>query len=370
MKWFHHECAAKHDPKLQTLGDEFGAEGLGIYWGLLEEIGQHSDTFHLKVTGISHERDNNRTTSAQTSKDLSMNLFPPHIDPKKIPQLSVRLLAKNLFTTTQKLTKVLEATVNIGLFDSSKWLQDNILYSPAFELRADDYSRRQQRRGEYVRSTPEQSANTVRTDFEQSANFVQARPALSPDEVGKGSDFVRPETEQKQKRIEEDQNSIHACMPDENVDNSCYQTTSSDTIDFLLVPSAEQFESYRKKLLAEVTAWNAEHKNKFEWHPSTDEMKKLFCSGSEQHKLSLCYQAYNINNERTNYPELVLRAVRLMLRSSKKKRILNPTGWLWSCLHGNGDGTTSWVQLLTADEENFAGNHFSRAISSRSTHPP
>ncbi|MBI5472610.1 MAG: DUF4373 domain-containing protein [Ignavibacteriae bacterium] len=377
MKWFHHECAAKHDPKLQTLGDEFGAEGLGIYWGLLEEIGQHSDTFHLKITGVSRECENNRATSAQTSKDLSMNLISPHIEVKKIPQLSVRLLAKNLFTTTQKLTKVLEATVNIGLFDSAKWLQHSILYSPAFALRADDYTRRQQRRGEYVRSTPEQSANTVRTDAEQSANLVQARPALSPDEVGKGSDFVRLEAEQKQKRTEEnrrrteeEQNSIHACMPAENVDNSCYQTTSSDAIDFLLVPSAEQFESYRQKVLAEVTAWNVERKNKFDWHPSTDELRKLFCSGSEQHKLSLCYQAYNINNERINYPELVLRAVRLMLRSSEKKRILNPTGWLWSCLHGNGDGTTPWVQLLTADEENDVGNHLSRAISSRSSHPP
>ena len=40
MKWFHQECAAKHDPKLQTLGASHGAEGLGIFWGLLEEIGQ------------------------------------------------------------------------------------------------------------------------------------------------------------------------------------------------------------------------------------------------------------------------------------------------------------------------------------------
>ena len=57
MKWFHHECAARYDSKLQILGSHFGAEGIGIYWGLLEEIGQHSDTFHLKVIGVNEEID-------------------------------------------------------------------------------------------------------------------------------------------------------------------------------------------------------------------------------------------------------------------------------------------------------------------------
>ncbi len=57
MKWFHHECAARYDSKLQILGSHYGAEGIGIYWGLLEEIGQHSDTFHLKVIGVNEEID-------------------------------------------------------------------------------------------------------------------------------------------------------------------------------------------------------------------------------------------------------------------------------------------------------------------------
>ena len=57
MKWFHHECAARYDPKLQILGSQYGSEGIGIYWGLLEEIGQHSDTFNLKVTGVNEEID-------------------------------------------------------------------------------------------------------------------------------------------------------------------------------------------------------------------------------------------------------------------------------------------------------------------------
>ncbi len=84
----------------------------------------------------------------------------------------------------------------------------------------------------------------------------------------------------------------------------------------------------------------------------------------------LCYQAFNINNERINYPELVLRAIRLMLRSSEKKRIQNPGGWLWSCLHGNGDGTTPWVQLLSAEEESSVGHHLRDIAAPRSRHPP
>ena len=368
MKWFHHECAAKHDPKLQTLGDEFGAEGLGIYWGLLEEIGQHSDTFHLKVTGISHEADSDLDSLTQGSERLTMKAFPSQLDLKKIPQLSVRLLAKNLFTPPQKLAKVLEAVARIGLFDSAKWLKYNILYSPSFELRADDYTRRQQRRTDNGRTQLVLSPDKVGEGSEQSTDTVRTESEESWDNLRTKSDFVRPEAEQK--RTEEEQNSIHACLPGENVDNSCYHACGIGEVDFLIAPTPEQYDFYVQKLRSEVHTWNAGQTNKFDWHPHHDEIRKLFYGGSEQHKLRLCYQAYNINNERVNYPELVLRAVRLVLQSSEKKRIQNPTGWLWSCLHGNGDGTTPWVQLLTADEENSIGNHLSRTISSRSTHPP
>ncbi|MBX2991490.1 MAG: DUF4373 domain-containing protein [Bacteroidetes bacterium] len=382
MKWFHHECAAKHDPKLQTLGDEFGAEGLGIYWGLLEEIGQHSDTFHLKVTGISRETDTNfdaltqtSGTLTQSSERLMINCFSSELDLKRIPQLSVRLLAKNLFTSPHKLIKVLDVLAKIGLFDSAKWLKYNVLYSPSFEQRADDYTRRLQRRSvspdkvgkgtDNVRTNPalsgveesKHSTNTVRTDSGQTSDIVLSK-----------TDFVRPDTEQTMNRREEDQNSIHACMPDGYVDNSCYQNSAVEDSDFLIVPTSEQFEFYRQKLLSELVAWNDGRRNKFIWHPTPEELRKIFFSGSEQHKLTLCYQAYNLNHETINYPELVLRAVRLMLRSSERKRIQNPIGWLWSCLHGTGDGTTPWVQLLSADEEDSV-SHYVRDLS-RSRHPP
>ena len=110
MKWFHHECAARHDPKLQVLGSQFGAEGIGIFWGLLEEIGQHSDTFHLKVTGISPEIDTK------------------HFPHQPIPCLPIKILAKNLFTSHTKLKSVIDLCVEIGLFDPDKWLHYNLLY--------------------------------------------------------------------------------------------------------------------------------------------------------------------------------------------------------------------------------------------------
>ena len=75
MKWFHHECAARYDSKLQILGSHYGAEGIGIYWGLLEEIGQHSDTFHLKVVGVNEEIDQTFSKLLQNSKESPAETF-------------------------------------------------------------------------------------------------------------------------------------------------------------------------------------------------------------------------------------------------------------------------------------------------------
>jgi len=41
IKWFKHDCDARHDTKLQLLKRKFGAEGYGIYFQLLEIIGSH-----------------------------------------------------------------------------------------------------------------------------------------------------------------------------------------------------------------------------------------------------------------------------------------------------------------------------------------
>ena len=91
MKWFHHECAARYDSKLQILGSLYGAEGIGIYWGLLEEIGQHSDTFHLKVIGFDEKIDKTFSEIIQTSKNSKENPFELSTDQaRKIGRASCR----------------------------------------------------------------------------------------------------------------------------------------------------------------------------------------------------------------------------------------------------------------------------------------
>jgi hypothetical protein len=130
MKWFHHECAAKHDPKLQTLGAFFGAEGLGMYWGILEEIGQHSDAFHLKVTGISEELDKKFTDLQVSPLPQRTGPFTPSVGVNRVPKIPLKILARILFTTPKKLKAMIETSVEIGLFDSAKCLHQRTLSMP------------------------------------------------------------------------------------------------------------------------------------------------------------------------------------------------------------------------------------------------
>ena len=97
MKWFHHECAARYDSKLQILGSKHGAEGIGIYWGLLEEIGQHSDTFHLKVIGVDDGIDQKFSEFLQNSKKSQevLSELPP--DPTRIPVVTLENSFKKSF---------------------------------------------------------------------------------------------------------------------------------------------------------------------------------------------------------------------------------------------------------------------------------
>ncbi len=128
MIWFRHECAARHDPRLQILGSLSGAEGLGIYWSLLEEIGKHSNSFQLKILGT------------LTFSEFSLkNPDPPDI--RDVPMLPVNILARNLFTSPRKLLSVIDLSARLGLFDPERWLSLGILYSPAFERRAERYLR-------------------------------------------------------------------------------------------------------------------------------------------------------------------------------------------------------------------------------------
>ncbi len=363
MKWFHHECAARHDPKLQILGSTHGAEGLGIYWGLLEEIGQHSDTFHLKVMQISEESDQTFMNLLQTSEKAADNFSAVHLDLARVPRLPVRILGKNLFTSLRKLKEVIETCVQVGLFDSHKWLKFNVLYSPSFEQRADDYTRRRHK-----------NTDNVRTDSEHCSDNLRTLSGVCPDNIGQTPDSLRTKSEkvlleteeeqiQKENRertekdlLVKDARDIHKFSTQPEVAEPAIQAdrVESGTDLYLIALSDSAFEEYAQSFRSEIANWNEDRSNRFDWVPLDSELRKLFLGGSDDYKLRMCYHAYNVLTEKVNYPELVLRALRLMLKASEKARIANPFAWMWTCLHGNGDGTLPWVQLLTAEEEQSA----------------
>jgi hypothetical protein len=380
MKWFQHECTAMSEPKLRRLGEKCGAEGFGIYWGLMEKIGLHSSSFHLKVSGISEDSDKKFRNEMLAQKRKRKAL--EELDLMGVPELSVQLLASDFFTTIDTLSKVLDQAAQIGLFDLFKWQKYHLLYSGVFEHRADEYTRKLMRKEEQSRPNSRQNPDNVGTESGHTPDNVRPKhlqntgqppdtlPTMlgdTPDTVGTKSKKVRLQ-QHTQAQEQSDKKDIHACTPNEKPDNTSYQQPADE--DFIIDPTPEQLCAYSQTVRGTLREWNESRTNKFDWQPKESELAKLFCSGSRKHKLAICYQAYNLNNNRINYPELVLRAVRLMLRSSEKKRIQNPTGWLWSCLHGNGDGTTPWVQLLTVDEENSVGNHLKNITAPRSRHPP
>lgn len=318
MKWFHHECAARHDPKLQVLGSAHGAEGIGIYWGLLEEIGQHSDTFHLKVTGISEESDKKFSELIQEGKNNQRKIL-------NVPKLPIKILAKNFFTSSKKLGDVIKLCVEVGLFDADKWLNYNLLYSPSFEHRADDYTRRVQRQ-----------ANNIRTELGQTTAEVRGISEDSQNNIRTKFDKVLLETDTEQKK---------------NICNTSAVDNLSMDESFLIDLSNDLFDQYCLKFHSALQLWNRQHGSTIDWNPNMKELKKLFFGGEYQHKLDMCFHAYKILGNKINYPELVMRALKLLLKKSEKSKIDNPFGWLWTCLHGNGNGKTPWVQLMTAEEE-------------------
>lgn len=318
MKWFHHECAARHDPKLQVLGSAHGAEGIGIYWGLLEEIGQHSDTFHLKVTGISEESDKKFSELIQEGKNNQRKIL-------NVPKLPIKILAKNLYTSSKKLGDVIKLCVEVGLFDADKWLNYNLLYSPSFEHRADDYTRRVQRQ-----------ANNIRTELGQTTAEVRGISEDSQNNIRTKSDKVLLETDTEQKK---------------NICNTSAVDNLSTDESFLIDLSNDLFDQYCLKFHSALQLWNRQHGSTIDWNPNMKELKKLFSGGEYQHKLDMCFHAYKILGNKINYPELVMRALKLLLKKSEKSKIDNPFGWLWTCLHGNGNSKTPWVQLMTAEEE-------------------
>ncbi len=360
MKWFHHDCTARHDPRLQILGATHGPEGLGIFWGLLEEIGQHSDTFHLKIMQISKKSDKSFANLLENSRKESNDLVDRNVNLSKIPRLPVKTLAKNLFTTSKTLTAIISTCISAGLFDRQKWARYSVLYSPAFERRGDDYTRRVQRRSGSVRTNSEQGSNILRSQSGVGSDSIRTTSGQHPDMLRTKSEKVPLDTEAEQIQKKRERTEKDLFVKDAKRNNRISTSCQQGFIEL----SEGQFHEYSSLFRSELSSWNDGRTNKFDWNPTEPELRKLFFGGEPELKEKSCFSAYKLLGENVHYAELVLRAVRLMLRSSEKSRITNPFGWMWTCLHGNGDGTLPWVQLLTAEEENTLGALMRRRIPS------
>jgi len=300
MKWFHHECAAKHDPKLQTLGAQHGAEGLGIFWGLLEEIGQHSDTFYLKISGISAIADRTFEEILQDEAKAPPELGRERVAIGSLPRFPLKILAKILFTSPQKLERVIHSAVEIGLFERKPWQEYSILHSQAFERRADDYTRRVHRRHSALRTESEHSPDD-RCDATHDVRSVTAN--VLPDET-------RKDTE----KIKKEQNSPERPTAPANL--------RAHVLEF-------------RRVLAE---WNRTRVNPFSWNPAEAEVERLF-----------------FGTGAAGHADLVLQALKLMLETSERRRIANPAGWIWSCLHGSAEGAGPWIQAMRRNGSGATG---------------
>jgi hypothetical protein len=350
MKWFQHECSSKHDPMLHLLAEEFGAEGWGVYWGLLEEIGHHSDTYHIKVTGASATADQAYVDALLHGKGPTVSVHAPA--GASIPMVGLGVLARQLFTTEERLLGIIEKLVALGILDRFKWDTYGLLYSSGFEQRADVYTRRRRRSTDTVRTDFEQCPDSVRTLVEHTPDSVRTDCEQVPDNVPLQHTTEQEELQnKKEEEIVKEKKlcSIRAVSELSTVyPQSCDCESPEDAV---LVPSAEQCTEVCGEFRRIIREWNEHEKTRIDWVPTHGELMKLVYGGDPSRKLWLCRQALHLTGGKPDFPGLVLRALNLMLEASKKQRIQNPFGWVWSCIHGTPEGLPPWVHLQTASEE-------------------
>jgi hypothetical protein len=367
MKWFQHDTSALYDSKIQLLGDACGLEGIGAYWALLEEIGRQSDTFHLHIPGVLPRADRKFDEIRQNPGKLRTDSPLLSVEIEKIPERPAKLLAKSLFITPRRLAALIETAVRVGLFDPVRWREFGLLYSVSFERRGDEYSRRRRRTTQGVRTHSGQCSESVRTLSEE-----------PPDTIRTESEHgVRPSSANVVPDIQQDKQDIYTTRQKEkdvvNVDTKTELSTHFpqdaertgilatirpqeplsliDEPECQLDLTPEELNVHTRECQQLVREWNETHEVRFDLDLTPEGYRKLFCGGDRKQRLELCYRAFKMQGERLDYPGLVRRAFVLMLRESQRRRIVNPFGWLWSCLHGNGDGTIPWVATPAAEEE-------------------
>ena len=141
MRWSEHPTTARHELKCQELCSALRSSGYGVYWMIMEAIGEYSNSLHLKVYGISAEVDGcYRELLMKSSGGL---LFSGKRDVTyMVPELSHRVLARQCFLNEAELLAVIEKCVAVGLFHERKWTTYHVLYSDELEARAGYYTKR------------------------------------------------------------------------------------------------------------------------------------------------------------------------------------------------------------------------------------
>jgi hypothetical protein len=314
MKWFRHDSSLIYDPTLGRLVAKLGLDGLAIYWGIVSYIAYHSEEFQVKIEG---EEGGPKEKSAKLPQDpdkTRQDFEKSPDDFNETPTVCLKVLANTLFTTRRQILKTIEECAHLGLIDPAKWSGFRVVSCPMLEEDRDEYSKKKERHRERVRTfsghAPEEIPLQAQLQ-EQKDLVVLSKSALN----------------------------------EKKLSTSGAQET--------LVPpvSDDDIKQFRRLLSDDIREWNQGREGVFDWIPSEIEVCRLLRGGDPEHKLRLCYQSMNLLEGDPTYPNVVRRAVGMMLQASRKKRITNPYGWLWTCLHGNAGGTTPWVQLATLQEE-------------------
>ena len=307
MKWFKHSIHARSEHGTEDILRCYGPAGIGVYWCLLEMLARDAERFRLRIAGVSAEADE-RFEQARRG---------PGREPPADHLYRIDLLARTLNTDAELVLAVVSLGVSEGLFDQELWEGYSVLYSPAFCTQADEYTRRLLRSRQQPGS-PDPSAETLRTTPES----LRTTAVQVTEEERREEESGREEREKQQ--------------PPSRGGQHC--TESPDDADRLLL-----------RLTMLVADWNRKNRRAFELKLTRTALLRLM-GGDPVWRQRVCYESMNLTHGGTTFPDVLLRAVWLMLEASRQKPIGDQFAWLWSCVHGTRD-SPPWVHRPTAAEE-------------------
>lgn len=305
MKWFKHSVHARSEHGTEDILRCYGPAGIGIYWCLLEMLARDTERFRLRIAGVSPEADE-RFAQARRG---------PGREPPANLLYRIDLLATTLNTDAETILAVVSLGVSEGLFDQQLWDSYCVLHSPAFCMQADEYTRRLRRSRQSI-APPDPAAETLPTTSESLRTIA--------------GNIVEEETREEERRKEKQQQTPLSGG------QQCMESTND----------AERLLLRCTMLVAD---WNRKNRRAFELRLSQKALRRLM-GGDPAWRQRVCYESMNLTHGGTTFPDVLLRAVWLMLEASRHKPIGDQFAWLWSCLHGTRD-SPPWVHRPTAAEE-------------------